>query len=238
MNNKKVIIMGFAPTWKDIKFDDTSFELWTLNEAYEILKETGRKADRWFEIHNPNSPSKSTPEHQEFLKTTDIPVYMQDKIPEYPSSVKYPIEEVLQFFDRFNGRHYFTNSISWMIGLAIYEGYDTIHVYGVDMAAESEYSYQKPSCEYLIGIAEGMGINVYVPPESELLKAAQLYGFESDNGMRLKMKERKKEMKERRKKYQKQKQEYEDAIKQCDQAINQLLGAEDDLNYWINNWAR
>jgi hypothetical protein len=58
----------------------------------------------------------------------------------------------------------------------------------------SEYGHQKPSCEYLIGLAEGMGIKVEIPDSSELLKCAQLYGFESNNKLRAWMKAQTQEM--------------------------------------------
>jgi hypothetical protein len=46
------------------------------------------------------------------------------------------------------------------------------------MANDIEYQSQRPSCEYFIGLARGKGIEVYVPPESDLLKCMYLYGFE------------------------------------------------------------
>jgi hypothetical protein len=82
------------------------------------------------------------------------------------------------------GSRYFTNSISFMIAYAVYEGlvcghqWDEIHVYGVDMAVGDEYIAQRPSCEYWIGIAEGMGVKVYIPDASDLCKTTFLYAWE------------------------------------------------------------
>ena len=50
-----------------------------------------------------------------------------------------------------------------MIALAIYEDFDIIHVYGVDMAVCGEYEQQRPSCEFFCGIAKGKGIELYIP---------------------------------------------------------------------------
>jgi hypothetical protein len=44
----------------------------------------------------------------------------------------------------------------------------------------SEYSHQRPSCEYFIGIAQGRGITVTIPPDCELLKTDFLYGFQQE----------------------------------------------------------
>ena len=41
----------------------------------------------------------------------------------------------------------------------------------------SEYHHQRPSCEYFLGIAEGMGLKVFIPDEADLLKTRFLYGF-------------------------------------------------------------
>ena len=44
----------------------------------------------------------------------------------------------------------------------------------------SHNSGQRPSCEWAVGIAQGRGCKVYLPPESDLLKCNFLYGYEQD----------------------------------------------------------
>jgi hypothetical protein len=90
---------------------------------------------------------------------------------------------------------YFTNSISYLIALAIYElkGVEQgsiIGLWGVDMAQQglqsgsvagwftSEYARQRPSVEYWLGIAEGLGIKIHVPDQSDILKTACIYGYQ------------------------------------------------------------
>ena len=58
------------------------------------------------------------------------------------------------------------------------KGFEVIEIYGVDLAADSEYSYQKPNAEYYIGIATERGIQVNVPKTSALLKQRYLYGYQ------------------------------------------------------------
>lgn len=72
-----------------------------------------------------------------------------------------------------------------------------IHIYGVDMAQGTEYAAQRPSCEYFLGLASGMGIKTYVPPQSDLLKVAAMYGVEDDSALRIKLDDREKELKSR-----------------------------------------
>lgn len=187
---KKVAIVGFAESRKKAPYDDETFEIWALNDMYT---ETPR-ATRWFEIHERNfldsyASRVEGNSHIGKLKSLEIPIYMQKHHEDIPNSVEYPLEEYLTKY-----RDYFTNTVSYMICLAIDEGFDEIHIYGVDMAQNTEYSEQRPSCEYWIGYAEGKGIKVYIPPESDLLKQAFRYGYEDDTTMKSKLSARQEEL--------------------------------------------
>ena len=98
---------------------------------------------------------------------------MQKHFDDIPCSVPFPRFELEEKYGA-----YFTNTISWEIALALHIGVDEIHIYGVNMATDIEYQSQRPSCEYYIGLARGKGVKVYIPPESDLLKAFYSYGFE------------------------------------------------------------
>jgi hypothetical protein len=236
---RKVAIMGFAPSWIEAPFKDKSFEIWALNEMYKLFAQKPEaRADRWFEIHSPDSPSKNTKEHREFLRNCEIPLYMWDHSDEFPNSVRFPREELLDYFGAPFGEQfrYFTNSISWMIALAIYEEYDEIHVYGVDMAADSEYGMQRPSCEYFLGVAAGKGIKLYLPKTSDLLKNTLLYGFETDNTLRIAIKKRINDLKGKRMKYLNELNRCKARENELEAAINQLDGAMQDSKYYLTNW--
>ena len=69
-----------------------------------------------------------------------------------------------------------------------------IGLWGVDMAQHgvkqghagwftSEYARQRPSVEYWLGVAEGMGIDVTVPDESDILKCSVIYGYHTTHPM-------------------------------------------------------
>jgi hypothetical protein len=49
---------------------------------------------------------------------------------------------------------------------------------GIDMAQDGEYSHQRPSCEMAIGFARGMGLNVFIAPESDLCRSIYKYGYD------------------------------------------------------------
>lgn len=216
---KKVAIVGFAPTKTLAPYNDPEFEIWGLNDLFEHIP----KWDRWFEIHNrkdfqlDTSPTRAeaTVNYIEKLKKLDCPIYMVQKYPDIPQSVEYPLQAMI---DEFGG--YFTNSISYMIALAIHERFEEIHVYGVDMAVGTEYNEQRPSCEYFLGIAVGRGIKIHIPLESDLLKTRFLYGFEQprQDAWEAKLRKTISEMEHR-------KQEAENALTNAQRVIDKYTGA-------------
>lgn len=213
MGRKKLAIVGFAPSSYDkAPFHDPTWEVWGLNDLY-VLPGVSR-ADRWFEIHIRQEIDISTrdPNHIKWLRERrDMPIYMIRRFDDIPMSLEYPLREVVAHFaDKGVGADYLTNTISFELALAIYEkdkglaDWEYIGVWGVDMAQggaygqPSEYAEQRPSCEFWMGLAEGRGIYVYVPPASDLLKAPGIYGFEGDGSqMRMKIRARSEELHKR-----------------------------------------
>ena len=48
---KKLAIVGTAETWRDAPYDDLSWKIYSLNDAYRLgLK----RADMWADIHDPH----------------------------------------------------------------------------------------------------------------------------------------------------------------------------------------
>lgn len=153
----KVAIVGFASHWNKANFEDQQYEIWGLNELYDVIpwkqaSEQGRL--RWFEIHSRVMRDESNPfvdfkhsrvnNHAERLTQLQCPVYMQEFYDDVPNSVRYPIERIRSKFrvpwlDYGEPRSYITNSISFMIALAIDMGFKEISIYGVDMAQGTEY---------------------------------------------------------------------------------------------------
>jgi len=186
----KVAIVGFAGTTRTwVPYDDDEWEIWGLNEAHR--QTWMRRITRWHQYHQAwdftkqNNPSYQ--EHWEWLQKEHLfPIYMQEHYPNIPSSVKYPLDEVCEtlFSNARRGAgkdattmvKYFTSSFAYMCALALYLGFKTIGVWGFEMATDTEYRYQKGSTEYLLGVAVGMGVEIYVPEPCKLLNA-ELYGW-------------------------------------------------------------
>ena len=93
-----------------------------------------------------------------------------------PSSVRYPLERVMGKVN--DGLDYFTSTVAYALGLAIDDGFQEIHIYGIDLVVQEEYFYQKACVEYYLGVAHGRGISIYIPQECALLKQSHRYGYE------------------------------------------------------------
>lgn len=173
---KKMAIVGFASnTLHLVPWFDPEFEIWGMNQGHLNFR---RMADRWFEMHQPEATADvRDPNYLQFLKSCPIPVYMITERPECPNSVRYPIEEAIDWL----GRDYFMSSVAYMLVLAAMEGFEEIHLYGINLAIGDEYFYEKPNAEYIMGKCENRGVKIYVPLASSLLKQYRRYGYHTDS---------------------------------------------------------
>lgn len=186
---KKIVILGSAPSSLRIApFGNTSWEIWGCSPGvYGVAP----RVDVWFELHRyePGQPWFS-PEYCQFLKDFKGPVYMADVRGDIPKSCTLPLAELIAEY----GPYFFTSTIAYMMAMAIRAGATKIALYGVDMAADSEYKDQRLGCQYFAQIARARGIEVGVPPESDLFRPGPLYGVSETSHMRIKITARRREL--------------------------------------------
>ena len=177
---KKVAIIGFATnTLHLVPWQDPAFELWGLNQGYMNLH---RRPERWFEMHTPEyTADVRDPQYLPWLTQCPVPLYMIEHYDEYPNSIRFPIEDAIRYAgDKRLGTgagDYFTSSIAFMLALAGMEGFEEVHVYGVNLAIGDEYFYEKACAEWWIGYLQGKGIKVVIPNASSLVKQQMRYGY-------------------------------------------------------------
>lgn len=222
----KVAIVGFTPSRKLAPWDDESFEIWGLNALYDY--DDVKRATRWFDLHKRDIIDEK---RIAWYRDAPIPVYLQRAWDDIPGSLRFPKEEIEEEFGR-----YFTNSISWMIACAAWMEFAEIHVYGVDMATDLEYRYQRPNLEYIIGLMEGRGIKMHVPDTSDLLKATHQYGFGSDSGLRAKAKEKMAHHIEKKQSIAQQIEQKRAEIRQLQQAMATFEGARQAMEWLVQQW--
>jgi hypothetical protein len=191
MSERRICIVGTAPTWKDAPWDDPSIEMWCLNDFWLLQP---KRADTWFDLHpfdkyHYSQPGKKVLAHEvpagsfirphghiEFLRSQSIPVYVQDAtLLGSPSARTFPKAEVEAAVGP-----YFASSPAWMLGLALLEGVTEIHVYGIHLATEWEYQKQKSNFSFLLGLAAGRGVKIVIPRTAPLLRESHQYAYQPD----------------------------------------------------------
>lgn len=141
---KRLAIVGCSDSKSLAPYDDPDIEIWSVNNAYGHIK----RYSRWFEIHtiefdkekghfsrrwNRDFRGLDVDAYLSHLAALDCPVYMQKHWDVIPKSIAYPLDALIKHF---GGDRYFTNTISYQIALAMFEGFKEVQVWGVDMAVD------------------------------------------------------------------------------------------------------
>ncbi len=221
--NRKIAVCGSAVSSVGLTpYHDPEWEIWSCSPANKGMP----RVDIWFELHNPDlKVREGLVEWMQWLKTKPV-VYMQQAYAGYPGARRYPLEAIVDKW----GPYLWTSQLSFMLALAIEQEPHTIGLFGVDMAANSEYNQQRLACQvFLYHIMTKTNIQLAVPPESDILEPAPFYGYcESSRQWR---------------KYYARKQELLQRIGSLEAEATQkfeekkhLVGALDDMEYHLAHW--
>jgi len=205
---REVLIMASGPTMIEAPLAEArsqGAEIWGLNAVHRQVDPW--LFTRFFQLHKPgsNEGHVDDPDHKAFLEAWGTNQYRDwvdtyggggphlkskghkdpaviltsGNRPKWPNSEPYPIDDVTESAGPM-GRRYFTNTVDFMVALAIHEGFTKVSVYGADMISDgdSEYYKMRQSLEYYVGVMRGRGIDFYIPQRSALCKADRVYGYE------------------------------------------------------------
>lgn len=238
---RKICILGFADSRVQAPFQDSSWEIWGVNDVYAHVP----KVDVTFEVHPTlGLGHRRNPQHEAWLREGKQPVWMTQAHKDFPSSQGVPYDLLIQKFPR----AYFTNSISIMLGMAILDivgeapwkekdwTRGEIAIYGVDMAATSEYGSQRPSCEYFVGIADGLQIPVFIPENSDLCKATGVYGLHSTAPLAAKIQSRTEHLRNAKIQLLQQQAQAQGQIQALQSQLDQVRGQMSALEYIRGVW--
>jgi len=232
----KIAIVGSAPSSVRLApYGDPSWAIWGCSPGAYGEVPYGR-SDVWFEIHRwePSTPGDPrdahnkpwfSPEYVRFLEQHQGTVYMAEQIPSVKNSVVYPFHDMNAEF----GPYFWTSSMAYMLALAIKLKPRAIGLWGVDMAAHSEYAFQRPGCQNFIGIAAAMGIKIVLPLESDLMQPPTPYGMIENHPRHAKLLARRQEFILRMNQHQQN-------IASHSAGLEFVKGALDDLDYVLNTW--
>jgi hypothetical protein len=151
---------------------------------------------------------------------------MAEQRAEIPRSEVLPVDALVAKY----GPYFFTSSLAWMFATALEAGATKIALYGVDMAANDEYGDQRSGLHYFGMLAAAMGVEVGVPPESDLFRPRPLYGVDEIRHSSIKLLSRQRELDARLR----DAQQREEMAKQ-ERCF--LQGALDDVKYQSLTWA-
>lgn len=205
---KRVLILASGPTAQEAPIAEAraaGSEIWGLNAVHRQVDPF--LFTRFFQIHRTGSGEGhiDDPDHAAWLRAWGTPayakwvedwghiskitssnghkeharIYTTEHNASVPMSVPYPIGDVARLIGPM-GRKYFTNTIDFMLALAICEAFTHVDIYGVDMIADEdgEYAKMRQSCEFYVGVMQGRGIKYFIPQRSALCRANRVYGFE------------------------------------------------------------
>lgn len=188
---KKLAIVGTHPeTREKAPFDDPQYEIWVFNEAPQA--NWCRRYDAVFQLHkrevyeSPNNHVNKT--HWGWLQQTHEgkTIWMQAVDERVPASKRYPLEEILEQVPGAKVRWaeheqaWFDSSGAYALALALYLGYEEIHIYGMDLVSNTEYAYQLPNWNYWVGVANGMGVHLTLHCSQNDFGNGHLYAYEGE----------------------------------------------------------
>jgi hypothetical protein len=133
-------------------------ERWYVNRYYP-------GATAVFDMHNSGRAEKN----KVAAKAAGVPFLCQDT---------YPLHDIINHFQT----NFFTNSVCYMVALAIYQKYTHIDFCGchIKPAADEPMFKNHPGVEFWIGMAMGRGIKITIHGESTLLGLldGKIYGYD------------------------------------------------------------
>jgi hypothetical protein len=200
----RIAILGTAPSTRGDVPWGAPMSFWGLNDAHKIPG-FGDGCNTWFELHTREWFTSATrpPDHLAWMQSYKGRIFMWETHPDIPGSVRYPFEQVCDTFTGCSAlmnvlhqgaqkqinfkkpKGYVTSSIAEMMAVALLEMKegDEMYMWGVDLAADTEYFKQRSCVEYLGGYAQGKGIKLFVPEACPLFRGA-FYGRPGGEGER------------------------------------------------------
>ena len=191
---KLAIVGSHTDTAKDAPFSDPAYEIWVFNEApqscpgYSPEKPQYEWCTRWdvcFQMHKPEvymSPNNMVhPDHWQWLQKNHgrKTIYMQDYDEFVPNSRRYPLDELCTEFPPAKLR-WLTSTPSYALALALYQGYEYIEIWGVELTSNTEYSYQLENWLYWVGVAKGILGDNLVLNSGQVHFKSRLYAYEGE----------------------------------------------------------
>ena len=161
-----------AGTHRATPWQDREWEIWGLPWI------SYPRVDRFYEIHEEGFYTGPDKERDDIValnakRYPDVPVYCTaSRAHAFNNPKPFPLDDILSWLPI----PYLEDSTSYMMAHAMHEGATEIGLYGVHMMGRNDYVAHRPSVTYLVGLAQGKGIDVTVPPGSPLFASRYMEG--------------------------------------------------------------
>jgi len=172
LSDELIVIGGGTPC---TPIEHKNKEIWWMGKDFFTHKNKVKfRPDYLFEIHGQDIFERRPIYYDQLLKT-DIPIICQHGGFGFQNPIVYPLNEIILKFSS----KYFTQTLSYIIALALFLGYKKLWFYGFNMMIFHDWILRQ-SAEYWFGRVQQAGVEVHLEPTSDLLKC-KLYGYEANN---------------------------------------------------------
>lgn len=173
-------MVGLGPSANAFWLENAQFntprpydEVWVVNRAALAFRH-----DVAFDMHDLRQLVKQYPQEWPRFAQAEKPIVTLSHYPEFPTTIPYPIREVLEFCE-----HDVLNSTpAYMVMYAAMIGVKEIQLYGMDFHYQdldrAEAGGQ--GMAYALGLCQGKGIQYRIPSSSSLLDACKVHLIEAD----------------------------------------------------------
>ena len=158
-------------------WDMHNFE-WTLEENYENyshIQEDLTDEQRWERTRNRDARFRRIEQfcNQSGCKLMSIKTYAH-----VPTSIKYPLEEIIEYFK--GCREFLNSALSQAIAYGLYLKWKSIDLYGINVEMGTEWIYQRDCVSYWVGRGHGMGARITIsgsPRRPMRIIDRKIYGY-------------------------------------------------------------
>lgn len=171
---ERVLIYAAGLGKTEAPLDDPSWHVWALNLVAPMDSEDRLRCDLWFDLHQRVA---QTDDDMRWIRKCPVPIVVPDDLADVsPNAIEFPLYRVLTTFPVAP----FACTFAYQMALALLAEFDTIGLYGVELAygSERERTVEWACVNWWIGYAEAMGIEILRPQNTRLGRHPYLYGID------------------------------------------------------------
>ena len=177
ISNLEVVCQEFGRELTVSEIGEPFDEVWGINHMGKYLL----KLDRLFVMDDLHR------EHARYtdMLQRDIPIFTSVAYPEFPTSVTYPISDVVNDLKLVIGGRgpYLTNSVVAAVAYAVHKKAKRLAIYGADFhyPGIDRSEEARANCEFILGIGHERGLEIEIAPGSTLMnmhKVPVVYGYD------------------------------------------------------------